>query len=104
MCSSDLADENLVVNAMARPVRNDESRLGLSIGRVFGNAPRRNRLKRLIREAFRLEQHRIPAGLDLVVRPRKDSDPTLAMVRQSLCRLAQRLDRQLRLTPGDQSP
>ncbi len=92
------ADENLVINAMARENSKSGTRLGLSIGRAFGNAPRRNRLKRLIREAFRLEQHRIPSGLDLIVRPRKGSDPTLAMFRQSLCRLAQRIDRQLSKT------
>jgi ribonuclease P protein component len=93
------ADENLAVNGRTREERKSETRLGLAIGRVYGNAPRRNRIKRLIREAFRLEQHRIPTGLDLIVRPRKGSDPTLAMIRQSLCRLAQRIDRQLKQTP-----
>ncbi|MEM9296310.1 MAG: ribonuclease P protein component, partial [Planctomycetota bacterium] len=42
-------------------------RLGLSVGRRVGNAVRRHRLKRLLREAFRLDQHARPGGLDLVV-------------------------------------
>lgn len=42
-------------------------RLGLSVGRRVGHAVRRHRVKRLLREAFRLEQHDLPAGVDLVV-------------------------------------
>jgi len=42
-------------------------RLGVSIGKSCGNAVVRNRVKRLIREDFRQNQHRIPAGLDYLV-------------------------------------
>ena len=45
----------------------DYTRLGISIGRACGSAVVRNRFKRLIREAFRLEQERWPVGLDVVV-------------------------------------
>ncbi|MEX0775896.1 MAG: ribonuclease P protein component [Phycisphaeraceae bacterium] len=54
------------------------SRLGLTVpGRVGTNVVR-NRVKRLLREAFRLRQHELPAGYDVVVvvRPHEPADLT----------------------------
>ena len=51
----------------ARPNDLGHPRLGLAIGRRVGGAVRRNRLKRQLREAFRLMQHDIPAAYDVVI-------------------------------------
>ncbi|HEX5656678.1 MAG TPA: ribonuclease P protein component [Polyangiales bacterium] len=44
-----------------------QARLGITVSRQVGNAVRRNRLKRLLREAFRLERALVPSASDLVV-------------------------------------
>jgi ribonuclease P protein component len=57
----------------ARPNDLPHPRLGISIGRPVGTAAVRNRIKRLLRESFRLMQHDWPRGYDVVaiVRPHK---------------------------------
>ena len=48
----------------ARPAR--PARMGLVVSRAIGNAVRRNRVKRLCRECFRLSAW-LPEGVDLIV-------------------------------------
>jgi ribonuclease P protein component len=71
-------------------------RLGLSVSRKVGRAVVRNRWKRLLREAFRLSQHELPRGVDLVVIPRPEAKPTLEAVRGSLRRLARKVAQKLK--------
>ncbi len=47
------------------------SRVGLTAGKVLGNAVERNRIKRRMREAVRLHRMELTAGVDVILHPRR---------------------------------
>jgi ribonuclease P protein component len=73
----------LVAAREARPARNPReavktapgpARLGIVVTKKIGNAPARNRVKRVCRECFRLWPEWLPNGVDLVVIARIGAD------------------------------
>jgi ribonuclease P protein component len=92
------SDAALIVYAVENG--RDHPRLGISIGRKkVRQAVERNRIKRLLREAFRLGKAELPPGVDLVVVPRGPG-LTFAAARQALPRLAQAAARRLGTKPA----
>ena len=72
------------------------SRLGVLVGARHGRAVRRNRVRRLCREAFRTCREELPCGYDYIILPRPEVELTLQGVRRSLLELAARLTRRSR--------
>ena len=54
--------------------RLDINRLGITVGKKIGNAVKRNKVKRLIREFYRIHKDSFPQGYDIVVIAKKGAD------------------------------
>jgi len=83
------------LTVFAAPNQSDSLRVGLSVSKKHGNAVLRNRLKRLLREAFRLTRHELPIGLDLVLVPVDARDTKLEEFQSALVKAVQKLARKL---------
>lgn len=58
------------------------AKIGITVVRQFGNAVKRNRFKRLVRESFRLSQ---PEPFEIIVMPKKGiQDYSLEQIRKDL--------------------
>jgi len=92
----------------AAPNELNHPRLGLAVPRRVGTAVTRNRIKRRLREAFRLMQHDWPSstpGYDVVISVRPHKALELAGYLQALKKAAQSLHtawaRKQKTTPRD---
>lgn len=76
------------------PTKQPASRLGLVVSRRVGKAVRRNRLKRLLREAYRREKGVLCDSFDIVLRARDGVDASslrYAEIAQALGNLLKKL-------------
>ena len=67
------ANRYLVVYSFPREGDSEDPRLGVSVGRKVGGAVERNRVKRLLRDAFWAVADSLPEGHDFVVVARPES-------------------------------
>ena len=87
------ADDVLVIRARKNEI--GQLRLGLSVSKKVGNAVVRNRWKRRIREAFRVQKADLPYSLDIVVRPKRGAKCDSAAIHRSIGRLIARLNKKV---------
>ena len=82
-----------LLRIVALPNALPRARLAVGVSKRHGKAVRRNRVKRLCREAFRLSRDQVPAGWDYVLIPKAGRELTLGELRKSIVALAHRVAR-----------
>jgi ribonuclease P protein component len=92
-CRRSAADNTLVVYVRANGL--PHSRIGLSVSRKFGTAVRRNRIRRLMRESYRLSKGDLPTGFDFVLIPRPMDEYSLEAFQASFVKLARQAVRKI---------
>ena len=72
--------------------RTTGNRVGITTGKKLGKAVRRNRVRRRLREIYRIHEHRFKPGYDLVVVARSAAvDATFAQLQGAYLALASKL-------------
>lgn len=83
-------NKSLVLWYKPSPKARQDRRLGIVISKKLGCAVTRNRVKRLLREAFRLNRENLKSGIDYVFSPRNSEElATLSLMKEKILDVCQ---------------
>ena len=92
---SDCVSARVAANQEGRP------RLAFVTPRQLGCHPKRNRVRRVMREAFRLNQHMLTVGVDAAIMPKRSwTDYRLDAVEPSMKTVLRRIEAKFGRTEG----
>ena len=81
----------VVVHYLKRKNQDGQNRLGVTVSRGVSGSVHRNRVKRLLRESYRLQEDQLCLGYDLIITGRqRDPMPTFAQIDRELGRILRR--------------
>lgn len=84
--------ENEHFIAYFSPAQHDQSRLGTTVTKKVGKAVQRNRIKRIVREFFRLNRHYLSANWDInIIAKRHIAGITAEQANKSLQNIFKRI-------------
>jgi ribonuclease P protein component len=93
-CGKSIQDSNFI--AIYSSGKRRKSRIGITVTKKLGNAVKRNKIKRLIREHFRVNRDKIAEFMDInIIAKKKAGEVSADMIFKSIDRIYEKMIRRI---------